>query len=137
MTDTKTEEMIRCCVELGHAIGNQHWPAIVKGTKVYVPLTVDKKVMKSVIDTHHFENITYEFQAGQEIIPFLAPHEIRQLFGGASQELPHIHEPGHNHAHHTPHSGYSHAESVLHTPFHKGKVLSPDEQKVINGNTHQ
>ncbi|NCE73086.1 urease accessory protein UreE [Odoribacter sp. Z80] len=137
MTDKKTEEIIRCCVELGHAIGNQHWPAIVKGTKVYVPLTVDKKVMKSVMDTHHFENITYEFQAGQEIIPFLAPHEIRQLFGGASQELPHIHEPGHNHAHHTPHSGYSHAESVLHTPFHKGKVLSPDEQKVINGNTHQ
>lgn len=98
------EEMIRRSLELGHAIGNQHWPAIVKGTKVYVPLTVDKKVMLSVMDTHHFEDITYEFQPGQEIIPFLAPHEIRKLFGGASQALPHVHEHAHteetHHCHH-------------------------------------
>lgn len=84
-------EIIRRCVELGHAIGNQHWPAIVKGTKLYVPLTVDKKVMMSVMDTHRFEDITYEFQPGQEVIPFLAPHEIRKLFGGSSQEVSHIH----------------------------------------------
>lgn len=89
------EEIIRRSVELGHAIGNQHWPAIVKGTKIYVPLTVDKKVMSSVMDTHHFEDVTYEFQPGKEIIPFLAPHEIRQLFGGCSQELTHHH---HSHA---------------------------------------
>ena len=92
----KPEEIIRRSIELGHAIGNQHWPAIVKGTKVYVPLTVDKKVMLSVMDTHHFEDITYEFQPGQEIIPFLAPHEIRKLFGGASQDIPHVHETGHS-----------------------------------------
>lgn len=85
------EEIIRRSLELGHAIGNQHWPAIVKGTKLYVPLTVDKKVMLSVMDTHHFEDITYEFQSGQEVIPFLAPHEIRQLFGGSTQELPRYH----------------------------------------------
>lgn len=29
--------------------------------------------MLSVMDTHHFEDITYEFQPGKEIIPFLAP----------------------------------------------------------------
>lgn len=86
-------EIIRRCVELGHAIGNQHWPAIVKDTKVYVPLTVDKKVMMSVMDTHRFEDITYEFQPGQEVIPFLAPHEIRKLFGGSSQEISHPHHP--------------------------------------------
>ena len=91
----KPEEIIRRSIELGHAIGNQHWPAIVKGTKIYVPLTVDKKVMSSVMDTHHFEDVTYEFQPGQEIIPFLAPHEIRKLFGGASQTLPHVHATGH------------------------------------------
>lgn len=85
------EEVLRRGVELGHAIGNQHWPAIVKGTKVFVPLTVDKKVMSSVMDTHHFEGVTYEFQPGKEVIPFLAPHEVRQLFGGSTQELPHIH----------------------------------------------
>lgn len=109
------EEMIRRSVELGHAIGNQHWPAIVKGTKVFVPLTVDKKVMMSVMDTHHFEDISYEFQAGQEIIPYLAPHEIRQLFGGCSQEIPHQHAhehfPAGNHTH-------THGEGSTHDAVH-------------------
>lgn len=86
------EEIIRVSVELGHAIGNQHWPAVVKETKVYVPLTVDKKVMLSVMETHHLEHISYEFQSGNEIIPFLAPHELRRLFGGASHE-------SHSHVH--------------------------------------
>lgn len=81
-----TDTIIRTAVELGHAIGNQHWPAVVKGTKVYVPLTVDHKVMLSVMETHHIEGITYEFQEGLDIIPYLAPHEIRRLFGGAGQE---------------------------------------------------
>lgn len=100
------ETMIRISVELGHAIGNQHWPAVVKGTRVYVPLTVDKKVMLSVMETHHIEGITYEFQKGLEIIPYLAPHEIRRLFGGAGQES-HSHEEVHNacheHSHTHPH----------------------------------
>lgn len=93
------ETMLRRSVELGHAIGNQHWPAVVKGTKVYVPLTVDKKVMLSVMETHHLEGISYEFQKGLEIIPYLAPHEIRRLFGGAGHEShAHVHpEPGHQH----------------------------------------
>ena len=46
---------MRTCVELGHALGNQHWPALVKGSLVYVPLTVDRKVMASVMNTHRFE----------------------------------------------------------------------------------
>lgn len=106
LTQKDPETMIRISVELGHAIGNQHWPAVVKGTKVYVPLTVDKKVMLSVMETHHIEGITYEFQKGLEIIPYLAPHEIRRLFGGAGQES-HSHEEGHNacheHSHIHPH----------------------------------
>ena len=53
LTTKDPETMIRRSVELGHAIGNQHWPAVVKGTQVYVPLTVDKKVMLSVMETHH------------------------------------------------------------------------------------
>ncbi len=84
LKDKTPEEIIRISVELGHAIGNQHWPAVVKGTLVYVPLTVDKKVMLSVMETHNIEGITYEFQPGTDIIPYLAPHEIRRLFGGAS-----------------------------------------------------
>lgn len=98
------EEIIRRSLELGHAIGNQHWPAVVKGSKIYVPLTVDKKVMLSVMDTHHLEGISYDFQEGREVIPYMAPHEIRRLFGGASHGHDHAHNHdhahGHDHGHH-------------------------------------
>lgn len=103
LADKDPETIIRRSVELGHAIGNQHWPAVVKGTKVYVPLTVDKKVMMSVMETHHLEGITFDFQTGLDIIPYLAPHEIRRLFGGASHEShahgDHHHHHGHPHIH--------------------------------------
>lgn len=92
LKELSTEEIIRVSVELGHAIGNQHWPAVVKGTKVYVPLTVDKKVMLSVMETHNIDHIKFEFQPGNEVIPYLAPHELRKLFGGASHE-------SHSHVH--------------------------------------
>ena len=86
------EILARTCVELGHALGNQHWPAVVKGTAVYVPLTVDRKVMASVMKTHALEGISFEFLPGAEVIPFLAPHESRRLFGGAGS-TPHSHAP--------------------------------------------
>jgi urease accessory protein len=73
----------RTCVELGHALGNQHWPALVKGDRVFVPLTVDRKVMASVMNTHRFEHIAFEFVPGGDIVPYLAPHESRRLFGAA------------------------------------------------------
>lgn len=97
LTREAPEIVLHRAIELGHAIGNQHWPAVVKGCKVYVPLTIDKKVMLSVMETHHIEGISYQFQPGQEIIPYLAPHEIRRLFGGAEQEC-HGHTHGHAHA---------------------------------------
>lgn len=78
------------CVELGHAIGNQHWPAVVKEGRVYVPLTVDHAVMSSVMKTHAFEGIRYEFVPAAEVIPYLAPHESRRLFGAA--EIPGHHQ---------------------------------------------
>ncbi len=71
------------CVELGHALGNQHWAAVVKGTRVYVPLTVARAVMASVMKSHDFEGVTYAFAPGAEVIPYLAPHEARRLFGTA------------------------------------------------------
>ena len=83
---------MRTCVELGHAMGNQHWPALVKDAVVYVPLTVDRKVMASVMNTHRFEGIRYEFIPGRDVIPYLAPHESRRLFGGAEG-------PVHSHTH--------------------------------------
>lgn len=109
LSDRTPDDIIRISVELGHAIGNQHWPAVVKGTKVYVPLTVDKKVMLSVLETHHIEDISFDFHPGLETIPFLAPAEMRRLFGGAGQEShshihghddTHGHDHGHCHHHH-------------------------------------
>ncbi len=90
LLDKSVELLARTCFELGHALGNQHWPAVVKGTTVYVPLTVDRKVMASVMKTHAFEGITYDFMPGAEVIPYLAPHEARRLFGGADS-TPHSH----------------------------------------------
>ena len=89
------EQIIHTAVELGHAIGNQHWPAVVKGTRVYVPLTVDRKVMESVMRTHHIEGISFSFQPGREVSPYLAPHEIRRLFGGTGpdSDVQHHHHP--------------------------------------------
>lgn len=118
LADKDTETIIRVSVELGHAVGNQHWPAVVKGTKVYVPLTVDKKVMLSVMETHHIEGITYEFQKGMEIIPYLAPHEIRRLFGGAGQES-HSHEHSHGHIVHCHSHGHSHGDKDMENHNHK------------------
>lgn len=97
------EIILRRAAELGHAIGNQHWPAVIKGAKLYVPLTVDKQVMLSVMDTHHLEGVTYEFQPGREVIPYMAPHEIRRLFGGASHGNHHLHD---HHEHH--HGAHDH-----------------------------
>ena len=116
-------DIIRISLELGHAIGNQHWPAVVKGTKVYVPLTVDKKVMLSVMETHNIEGISYEFQTGLDIIPYLAPHEIRRLFGGAGHEShAHVHDHGHivhshdveGHHHHDHHHDHCHEHDSCH-----------------------
>lgn len=104
-------KIIETCIELGHAIGNQHWPAVIKGTKVYVPLTVDKKVMESVMYTHSIPGVTYQFQPGTEVIPYLAPHEIRNLFGGTAQEShAHVHTDP---MHHTPHV-HTHPDGTTH-----------------------
>lgn len=79
------EDLIRLCFELGHALGNQHWPSVVRDHKIIVPLTVDKKVMMSVMRTHAFADITYDFHPAEKAVPYLLPHEARLLFGGADQ----------------------------------------------------
>jgi urease accessory protein len=104
------ETLARTCFELGHALGNQHWPAVVKGTTVYVPLTVDRQVMASVMKTHAFPGISYEFLPGREIIPYLAPHEARRLFGGADATP-------HTHVHAQPH-GQTHTKAEGRPPTH-------------------
>lgn len=87
---------VRLAVEIGHALGNQHWPAVVHEDKILVPLTTDRKVMQSVMRTHSFEHIAYAFRPASQIIPYLAPHEVRRLLGSSGQ---HIHTDNHHHVH--------------------------------------
>ncbi len=75
-----TEAMAEC-VALGHALGNQHWPAVVKGTLVYVPLAIVREVMTSVLRTHAFPDVTYSFASGSDVARHLTPGEARRLFG--------------------------------------------------------
>jgi urease accessory protein len=89
LPDEPIEVAMARCLELGHALGNQHWPALVKALRVFVPAVAAHAVMASVMNTHSFEGVTYAFVAGQEIIPYLAPHEARRLFGATA---------GHSHA---------------------------------------
>lgn len=56
------EAMFEVAVRLGHAIGNQHWQIKVSGKTVFVPLTVDRKVMESVIKTHNIPGVEYIFK---------------------------------------------------------------------------
>ncbi len=118
IADKDHDTIIRIALELGHAIGNQHWPAVVKGTKVYVPLTVDKKVMLSVLETHHIPGITFEFEKGMDVIPYLAPHETRRLFGGAGHES-HSHEHDHGHIVHYHDHGDGHPHYHDHSHDHE------------------
>jgi urease accessory protein len=78
------------CVELGHALGNQHWPAVVKGTQVYVPLMVSRPVMASVMKTHSLADVRYWFAPGAQIITRLTPGEARRLLGATGG---HSHRP--------------------------------------------
>ena len=66
---------------------------------MFIPLTVDKKVMASVMKTHAFRGITYDFVPGSEghSLP-RASYESRRLFGGA-EGLVHSHVEEHDHPH--------------------------------------
>lgn len=90
------EQQIQVSFELGHALGNQHWKAVIKDNKVYVPLTVSEKVMSSVMKTHHFDEQAYQFVKGNTILPLLSNSEARLLFGGAEDTDTHVHVE-HNH----------------------------------------
>jgi urease accessory protein len=83
LLDQPREVSMATSVDLGHALGNQHWPAVVKGLRVYVPLTLARGVMASVMKTHSLEGVTDTFVPGVQVIPYLAPHEARRLFGAA------------------------------------------------------
>jgi urease accessory protein len=134
LTSLVHEVAMRTCVELGHAMGNQHWPALVKGTLVYVPLTVDRKLMASVMNTHRFDGIQYEFVPGREIIPYLAPHESRRLFGGAEG-------PVHSHTHESyagveAETGRVYGRPPTHVHAHQGDAAQRQTLPATAGSAH-
>lgn len=113
-------EILRTCFELGHGLGNQHWPAVIKGSTVYVPLSVDQKVMASVMRTHAFEHVKTRFAPGEEIAAKLDAREVRLLFAGADA-TPHHHHGEHAHEHERSHShghGHSHDDDHAHDHDH-------------------
>ncbi|MBB3929774.1 urease accessory protein [Kaistia hirudinis] len=106
-------EILRTCFELGHGLGNQHWPAVIKGTTVYVPLSVDQKVMASVMRTHAYQHVTTRFAPGEEIAAKLDAKEVRLLFAGADA-TPHHHLGDHARGTHT----HSHEHGAAHDHTH-------------------
>ncbi|WP_339475444.1 urease accessory protein UreE [Pseudomonas sp. RL_5y_Pfl2_69] len=83
--------LIKTSFELGHALGNQHWKAVTKHNEVYIPLTVETKMMDSVMRTHGFQHLPYAFVGGAEVLPLLTTSEARLLFGGAEETDTHVH----------------------------------------------
>lgn len=109
------KEILRTCFALGHGLGNQHWPAVVKGSTVYVPLSVDQKVMASVMRTHAFAHVTTRFAPGEEVAAKLDASEVRLLFAGADATPHHHHDAGpeHHHGH-----GHDHGHGHEHGHDH-------------------
>jgi urease accessory protein len=71
-----TADLLRVAVQLGHVLGNQHWPVKVEGMSVYVPVSVDKKVMETVLKTYDLQGVEYHFEQGTAgVIPRTVPHE--------------------------------------------------------------
>ncbi len=77
-------DLLRVAVQLGHVLGNQHWPVKIEGMSVYVPVSVDKKVMETVLKTYDLPGIEYHFEQGS--------------IGVISRTIPHAHP--HPHVHH-------------------------------------
>ena len=92
---------------------SQHLPAIVQNGFVYVPMAVNRLVMNSVMNTHHFKDITFRFAPGSEIVDLLEPTQARRLFGGTERPM----DGGHTHA--SP-GGHAHLHDHHHTHAHEG-----------------
>jgi urease accessory protein len=59
--EVPAEELFAYGVRVGHMLGNQHWPIQVEKNVVLTPVNIDHKVMETVVTTHGFEGLTWEF----------------------------------------------------------------------------
>ncbi len=97
LMDAPRYELCERCIALGHALGNQHWPTVFQDGFAYVPLTVNRLVMQSVMNTHHFKDISFRFITGEEAAARLEPAVMKRLFGGTGHDAHSHKEAGHNH----------------------------------------
>lgn len=57
------EDRWQWAVRLGHVLGNQHWPVAVVEEQILTPVTVDRAVMETVLNTHHItEHFTIHYE---------------------------------------------------------------------------
>ena len=77
-------DLLRVAVQLGHVLGNQHWPVKIEGMSVYVPVSVDTKVMETVLKTYNLQGIEFRFERGS--------------VGAISRVVPHEHPHSHEHS---------------------------------------
>lgn len=120
-----TDAQVKASFELGHALGNQHWKAVLKENHVYVPLAVSRDVMSAMMRTHHFQEESFQFVPGDEILPKMSQSEARLLFGGSEETDTHVHVP-HNHHDHD----HTHTHALAHHQDHHGHDHSHDADQV-------
>lgn len=78
------EELFAFGVRLGHMLGNQHWPIKVENDVVLTPVNIDRLVMETVVRTHGFDGIEWEFVPVQ-------PGDLPTGMPALEHEL-HVHE---------------------------------------------
>lgn len=81
------EEIIEVAVRVGHILGNQHWPITIKGRDIFVPVTIDKEVVETVLRTYDLQGITYAFE--EHAVGAMPPLQPKH----------HDHHHGHPHSH--------------------------------------
>lgn len=93
LKDTDSLALFKRSFELGHALGNQHWTAVIKDYTIYIPVNIDHKVMLSAMKTHAFEFTNYQIVNGAEVVDELDSKQQRILFSSGEDGI-------HSHAHH-------------------------------------
>jgi urease accessory protein len=89
LMDGSAETLLARSVELGHALGNQHWPMLAKEARVYVPVAISEEAMEAVMEAHRLAGVSWWFARGADVQPYLAPDEARLLF---ANQAGHAHE---------------------------------------------
>ena len=80
-------------------------------------MAVNRLVMNSVMNTHHFKDITFRFAPGSEIVDLLEPTQPAVSFGGTERPMDggHTHASPDGHAHHHAITTRTHTKDIATT----------------------